>query len=320
MKKRLGLLLRIALVLGCLAYAFHGVDLALLWSTVRTYDPWKILGLLAFSSLGYGLAGWRLRRILHGRVGFFTGVQTYALGLGVTNMLPARLGEAAKTAYLGGLPGLGLAEGLRAVLWERFFDLNGLIVCLLLAAASTDMAAGVAGPTVALAGFWLLLAFLQARPDQAGLLVDRLPFPKAAAFLHTLRLGLAADFRPRFLLDGAFLTLLVWAEFYAELALATAWMAGLPLAPDQLLVAFVISVVAQAAPSTPGGVGVYEAAVVAGLSLYGVDKEQALAAGLLLHMIIFIPGVLAGAAVLARSGLSLKGLRAPSPSPKLEDR
>lgn len=320
MKKRLGLLLRVALVGGCLAYAFHGVDPAVLWSTVRTYDPWKILGLLAFSSLGYVCAGLRLRQILHGRVGFFTGVQAYALGLGVTNMLPARLGEAAKTAYLGGLPGVGLAAGLRAVLWERFFDLNGLIACLLLAAAATGQAAGVVGPAAVLAAFWLLLASLQARPDQAGRLIDRLPFAKAAAFLHTLRLGLAADFRPRFLLAGAGLTLLVWAEFYAELALAVGWMAGLPLTPGQLLTAFVISVVAQAAPSTPGGVGVYEAAVVAGLSLYGVDKEQALAAGLLLHMIIFIPGVLAGAAVLAKSGLSLKSLRAASPAPKLEDR
>ena len=37
---------------------------------------------------------------------------------------------------------VGLAAGLRAVLWERFFDLNGLIACLLLAAAATGQAAG----------------------------------------------------------------------------------------------------------------------------------------------------------------------------------
>ena len=51
------------------------------------------------------------------------------------------------------------------------------------------------------------------------------------------------------------------------------------------------------------------AAVVFSLGLFGVDRSQALAAGLVLHMVQYIPVTLAGLLVLGKSGLSLRKIR-----------
>jgi len=57
--------------------------------------------------------------------------------------------------------------------------------------------------------------------------------------------------------------------------------------------------------------GMYTTLVVGGLNhLFHVDKELALAIGLLIHMMQFIPTTVAGLLVLAKSGLSLKSIRA----------
>jgi uncharacterized membrane protein YbhN (UPF0104 family) len=56
-------------------------------------------------------------------------------------------------------------------------------------------------------------------------------------------------------------------------------------------------------------VGVFEAAVVFALGLFGVDKEQALAAGVVLHMLQYIPVTLLGVLILAKSGLNIKKIR-----------
>jgi len=52
-------------------------------------------------------------------------------------------------------------------------------------------------------------------------------------------------------------------------------------------------------PSSPGAVGVFEAAALVGLKAYGIDKADALSFALVLHAVNFFPYVLAGAVVLA---------------------
>jgi len=90
-----------------------------------------------------------------------------------------------------------------------------------------------------------------------------------------------------------------------------AYRAGLlkGLSMGQTLAVFVLSALGMAMPSSPGAVGVFEAAVIFGLGLFGVDKELALAIGLLIHMMQYIPTTVAGLMVLLKSGLSLKTIR-----------
>jgi glycosyltransferase 2 family protein len=61
------------------------------------------------------------------------------------------------------------------------------------------------------------------------------------------------------------------------------------------VVLLVILQVGVAVPSTPGKVGVFQYLAVKGLSLFGVDGTPALAFGLILHILVFLPPALMAA-------------------------
>jgi uncharacterized membrane protein YbhN (UPF0104 family) len=113
----------------------------------------------------------------------------------------------------------------------------------------------------------------------------------------------------RYLFILGFYTALVWMLYAIPTFLTVYWVAGLKLTMGQTMAVFILSALGMAMPSSPGAVGVFEAAVIFGLGIFKVDKELALAIGLLIHMMQFIPTTVAGLLVLAKSGLSLKDLR-----------
>ena len=87
------------------------------------------------------------------------------------------------------------------------------------------------------------------------------------------------------------------------------WGAGLDLTFGQVLSVFVFGALGLAVPSSPGGVGVYEAVMVAVLTGLGVDKEQALAVGLVYHAVYSFPVTAYASGLLARRGLTLAAIR-----------
>ena len=85
--------------------------------------------------------------------------------------------------------------------------------------------------------------------------------------------------------------------------------AGLSIPLAAALAVFAIASLGMAVPAAPGGLGVFEAAVVASLGWFDVPRGEALAAALVLHMLQFVPTTLAGVALLSRERLELGMLR-----------
>jgi hypothetical protein len=68
-------------------------------------------------------------------------------------------------------------------------------------------------------------------------------------------------------------------------------------------------VFAIALPQAPGFVGVFEAAIVGTLSLFGVENDVALAYAISYHVLTFVPITLLGVHSLLTTGLSLRSAR-----------
>jgi hypothetical protein len=61
---------------------------------------------------------------------------------------------------------------------------------------------------------------------------------------------------------------------------------------------------------TPGGAaGTYHAATAGGLALLGVAEEQAVAAALILHLVVWSPALIFGLYYFLRSGVNIEHLR-----------
>jgi hypothetical protein len=233
------------------------------------------------------------------------------LGQCFNNILPARAGEIARIVALHRTAGTSRAETTSTVVVERLYDVLVLLVLLFVfvpwlphvawihAAAILAVAlfaATVASVVVLLRWgekpFLVLLRPL-ARLGLPFLTIERAEhaaasFVRGAASLRDWRLATVA--------------LALTAVSWAPLALST-WtlMIGFHLGLSVLagLLVTIATGLSLVLPSSPGAVGVFEAAALVGLKAYGIDKDDALSFAIVLHAVNFFPYVLAGAAVLA---------------------
>lgn len=243
---------------------------------------------------------------------FFTEQAGYLMN----NILPFRLGELGRAAILGS-HGLGFWRVFSTIIVERAFDMIiavGLLLTTLVLVVEVPGAQqiGLVVGLFVLAGLFAL--YLLARYQKRVLTwVDRLGtrWPRLielgrerlASFLSGL--SPLTDFR-------RFIRVLLWIASSWGLAIVAHYLILLAFIPEATLLWMVFSIgvamIGVALPSSPGYIGVYEAAYVGALSVFGVPYENALAFALVDHVIyIGVTGIL-GAYALIREGQSLAQL------------
>ena len=271
-----------------------------------------LLGLGVFlASMMARVACWK---VLIGRpVGFPRVLAALNEGYLLNNVLPWRMGELGRAILLGRQPGLSAPLVLSTIVLERLYDMIlavGLMLVLLPLASGAVWAAraawlGAAAVAVALASVWLALK----RPQTVEGLLTRLPGPTAAwqRLWGSFQEGLAVLKTPRRLLLSFAWMAVSWGLAIVEywLVLRSILPAVQPLWAGFMLAATLLGV---AVPSLPGYVGVFEAAGVAALSVFGVPADQGLAAALVLHGMVYSVASLIGAVALVLDGETLTGL------------
>jgi hypothetical protein len=236
-------------------------------------------------------------------------LEAHLIGQALNNVLPAKTGEIAKLLHLTNRSSLTIHAGLTVIFWERFTDLNTLLIFILMVMWFFQLPIGGTGLVVVLALAWLMLIQLKVRPELAHWLVEKLPSVKLRRFLGEIHFSIRRDMSGRFLFNAMGLSLVHWCLAIFAMGVGLVWMAGFILSFKQIMAIFVLAAVGFAVPSTPGCIGVFEAAMVAGLSFFGIPKTAALAASMIIHAITYIPQTVIGSLILMKSDLSLRKIR-----------
>lgn len=305
LKKHINSVLRLIIIVASLFYAFWGINLSQLLKIIVSYDIIPLISVVLFSMVSYLVLSYRLHFLIDFKTNIGVCFKASVLGLAVNNLLPAKLGEIAKMLYLKVHGKVPFAFALSVVFWERFFDLNILLLLMLYTVYSFDLKLIVIPLAAGVLSIWALLIIALILPGLFEKLIDILPFTRIKETAHSSFSSICENFKTQKLVFLFINTVLVWV-FYASLGLMSfIWVAKLNLNISQALAVFIISSVGMALPSSPGAIGVYEAAIVFGLNLFGIEKEQALAAALVLHMIQYIPVTLMGLFILTKSGIKI---------------
>ncbi len=241
---------------------------------------------------------------------FFTLSEGYLLN----NFLPFRLGEVGRAYLLGNKSGLGFWRVLSSILIERALDVL-LAAALLLGTlpfvtgmtSTRGAALGVGGVVLAA----MVALYLVARyPAQTMRLYERLT--SRIGFLSRLGkqvlpsffAGLEVLTKP-----GRFLRAIAW--FLLNLSVAIVQFTIFLLAffphgrPLWAIFALAVSSLGVALPSSPGGLGVFEGAIVGALAVFKLDSGTALAYAFTMHFWNYLITGLLGSYALARDGESI---------------
>lgn len=303
--------LQLTLAAACMYWAFKDVDPASVLQHLAALTFWEVSGILTLFTLGIVAPAIRLNYITDGRSGFVVGFKAHGLGLGVNLLLPAKLGEAARLMFLQRHSGMPWDELIGRAFWERFLDLNMLLLlCTVAFFWEIPGPAGALLTGVVLCG-WCMLALLKAKPALMIKTVSLVPGQKPRTFLQSAAQKFETTFKKAFLFRLLARTVLVWMT-YAFSVIGSLHLVGISLEPGASLVFFIATAGAMAIPSVPGAIGVYEAMVVAVLAQYGIARDAALSAAITMHILQFVPGLAVTLWVLLRHGAVLPG-RSASP-------
>ena len=307
MRKFLSILLRLLLVGGCLTYVLWDIDFQMLGRILTRYNPWMLLAVLLYSFIEYFPVSFRLR-YLTGSPALLDCLKATLFGLGMNNIFPAKLGEAAKAYYLSRKTGHRLGNMLGLVFWERFFDLNMVLLIGLCSVAFIDAKSALIPLVAGVLAMWGAIILLRLVPATADLLLKIVPTTRLKALASDIIGQVRGNVRPGFFLILGLYTVAVWVFYAGLFFLLIRPMAGLNLPFGAILIVFVVSALGMGLPSSPGGLGVFEAAVVLSLGWFGTPKEEALGVALVARFVQFIPTTLAALVIMSSMKISLKDL------------
>jgi uncharacterized protein (TIRG00374 family) len=219
-------------------------------------------------------------------------------------VLPLRLGDVARSIMLGRHPDSSTARVLGSVVIEKGWDWLMLCVIVVLATWIAPLPDWFNAParTVGLIAALILLVFglIAVAPDRwssrISALTDRWFAWLPARVLnsgHRLMDSLTALRRQEVLLSAAVWSLATWVlGVIANYAVLRAFdVASLSAA----LILIVVLMVGVALPPSIAAIGVFEGLTILTLSAFDVSIETGLAIGITLHIVIFVPPVLAAA-------------------------
>jgi len=244
-------------------------------------ETWRIMSNLRWSSLYYALGltlvspvvrAWRWKKLYDGDApGFWLLVRAIAVGQTLNFVVPFRSGDVARVIMVKGRR----LDTAGTIAFEKLSDAAFFAALCLVLPFVWAVPTWLEGPresVIVMAAVYIVVvaAFVLIIPR-----VSRFPklvrIPRLRNILlviaATLFLGLSGIMVNDFVLSS----LHIDAPFMASVVLLVILQAGVAI------------------PSTPGKLGVFQYLAVLGLSLFGVSHPPALAFGLVMHLLIFLP-------------------------------
>lgn len=319
--RRISLALGLLLGILLLALAFRQVDPAALMAALAGTNPYLIA--LAFLTVAATTAAKARRWGLlfypfHGRVRFNSLLSAILVGQMMNSLLPARLGELARIYLIGETEGQHKLRALGTIVVEKLLD--GLMLVLLLVLLFMLMPLPdwlrIPGATAGLVVAGLLGVILLVTTQREKLLGAAERFCRVVPALGRLglpqRLAFLADSLSSLRVGAVNARLLAWSAGIWLLAAFTNYLTLLALrieAPPVLASLFVLVVMhlGLVVPSSPARIGVFHYLALLALSVFGVDRSLALAYGLILHLVVVVPIIIAGLFCLWKENITLYG-------------
>lgn len=327
------------LLSGVLLYFFlHNIDLAEVWTVIKSGNPFWLLIALVFNALNYFLRSvrWRYFLLPIKKTRLWNLYKTTVIGFAISAVFPARAGEIVRPYLLAVKESISRTAAIATIVIERLFDtltiLFMLVFYLLILIKPEQLSESARGSLgelketglvvfgIVLIGL-LFLYYLKKNPAFIRKIVrwfERFLPKKVGAsidqILDSFVEGLSILHDPRILAKISYWSVIFWlvicVSFWAG---ARAFHPSFPFTGTFLIM--ILLAIGIAVP-TPGGVGSYHLMCKIGLMrFFDVPETQASAIALVSHAINFIPITIQGLAFLWHEGLSTRKISSLTDKP-----
>ncbi len=299
--------------------AFRNVPLADLAKALAGVD-WRWLApAFAVSLLLQVFRAWRwqlellpLRRVSLGRLWIVTSIAYMAI-----NVLPVRLGEFVRPWLLSRRENVTFSNVVGNLVIEKTMDSLVILVYILTGLLTTSnlplwVRRGAVFPALfaAILVALVLLLWWKGEAFVDRWILRRLPERFGGGLKRVLRAlleGMQIIPNPRLVLAVFLVSLALWSlPIFSSYIMIRAFHFAVPF--NAALIVFIFIGFGTALPNAPGMVGTFQYACVLALGLFGVDKADALAYGLVLNAVQLVSLVVQGLVALPFAGVRMEDL------------
>lgn len=266
---------------------------------------------------------WRYLFLPTERIGYGSLFHSVTIGFMANQILPARLGEFVRAYVIGERERVSKVTSFATIVVERVFD--GFMVVALIFLALEHISSfpeketwsrhlgligwGSMGFYCAVLVFlYLVKTHTVGTVNLCGRILSFLPDRINRRFsreLHHFARGLQSIRVERNLVWVILYSALLWGSMaFVNFFIIRSFGLRLPLMASYVLMA--LQAISVALPSSPGFVGPFHYATVLGLGFYGVSKETALGAAIVIHISFFLTFTILGLILLWADNISFR--------------
>ena len=217
--------------------------------------------------------------------------QAYILSIGLNTILPGRISEIVKVTYLKEWLNIPFTNSSVGVIVERLIDLLILISLILLGFGSLWLEFNQILMFATFFSFIILsLIFVSIYPDLICRFIDKFSFNKFKENLKNFVLRFQVTIKSNGFIIAFLLSIFSWVGSYLMVYLILKIIYGSGISMNDTLIIFSALSLGRAIPGLPGGIGIYEAAIVISMEYLGFNFSESLATAITIHasQIIFV--------------------------------
>ncbi|MDD3324600.1 MAG: lysylphosphatidylglycerol synthase transmembrane domain-containing protein [Sulfurospirillaceae bacterium] len=280
-------LISFSVVLLALGYLYFKIDITLLLDSLKTYSFWAVVYVFAITAFNFVLVAFRWQILTGSQISFKESYKVNLLSMVINQIAPARAGDFYKPYHLKHYFGIKLTSSYGSLIIERFLDLLLLVIFtffIIFFGKETQFFEGLV-PAISAFAFGTILFYISIKyPKKTLFLLKKLPLRAIKSFAIKIFINILRISKSRLLkafLVTAFLYLLYVLFMYAFIV----YFSNFTLSFSKVFLVFVISAFGLALPSSPAGIGVYEATVVFVMSYFGIKEEDSFCFALIYHVV-----------------------------------
>jgi uncharacterized protein (TIRG00374 family) len=130
------------------------------------------------------------------------------------------------------------------------------------------------------------------KPYWVGYMVSFVPFRKIRRFILSIYRQVLMIYQKGKLGPITGWTTLLWIQFFLQIYFILTLVGGFDIELSDFFIIFCLTALSITIPSTPGALGVFEAAMVLSLGWVGISENEALAIALYTHVAQSLPAIL----------------------------
>ena len=294
-------LFQLGIIIVSLIYLFYHFNFSKI-----NWDLFNVYGLIitfVVILLGQIILSIRWQKIMN--ISFKIAFETIIISSFLNMILPAKLGEITKIAYLKKTYYIPINKITAALFVERFFDIIILSILMLIFFYLYFQNGNIKSFIIILIilimfiGIFFKVTFFKK-------FLKKIPIKFIRVYSQKIYFNINKTLKSPNLI--ILYTLILWSIYFFSNVVFFMYGVKFQLNLSQIFELFLFSTIVLSISITPGSIATYEAAIVFILGKYGIDKENALIAAVLYHSFLYLVDFLLFGLLLLVKDFKLKNI------------